>query len=111
MTSKDLINRQQAIDELRTCQTYLFDTRDKDMKISLEDAEYCIERLPSAQPERKRGRCVWCSSPFRIEYYWIDREGNTASFQDEECHVVATGIANFCPNCGADMRQKEGNDG
>ena len=48
---KDSIDRQAAIDELRTCQTYLFDTHDKDLKISLEDAEYCIERLPPAQPE------------------------------------------------------------
>lgn len=47
----DHISRQAAIDELRTCQTYLFDTHDKDLKISLEDAEYCIERLPPAQPE------------------------------------------------------------
>lgn len=48
----DLIDRQAAIDELGYCQTYLFDSRDKDKKISLEDAEYAIEQLPSAQPER-----------------------------------------------------------
>ena len=51
---KDLIERQAAIDELGYCQTYLFDSRDKDKKISLEDAEYAIEQLPSAQPEWKK---------------------------------------------------------
>ena len=51
MTSKDLIYRQQAIDALSYCQTYLFDSRDDDEKISLEDAEYAIEQLPPAQPE------------------------------------------------------------
>ena len=56
----------------------------------------------SEQPQRT-GRCIWCDSPYRIEYYWIDRDGNTASFQDEERHIVATGIARFCPNCGAKM--------
>ena len=45
----DLISRQDAINELSYCQTYLFDSRDHDKKISLEDAEYAIERLPSAQ--------------------------------------------------------------
>ena len=47
----DLISRAEAIDALSRCQTYLFDTRDTDRKISLEDAEYVIEKLPSAQPE------------------------------------------------------------
>ena len=45
----DLIKRQDAVNELSYCQTYLFDSRDNDKKISLEDAEYTIERLPSAQ--------------------------------------------------------------
>ncbi len=59
-----------------------------------------IEKLPSAEP--KKGKCKWCERlkerNLRIEYYWIDQEGCTASFS--EPHVVATGIANFCPNCG-----------
>ena len=49
----DLIDRQAAIDALSRCQTYLFDTMDTDRKISLEDAEYVIEKLPSAQPEQR----------------------------------------------------------
>ena len=44
------IDRQAAIDALSYCQTYLFDSRDDDKKISLEDAEYAIEQLQPAQP-------------------------------------------------------------
>ena len=49
----DCISRQAAIDELRKCQTYLFDERDPDKKISLESAEMAISDLPSAQPEQR----------------------------------------------------------
>ena len=69
-----------------------------------------LEKIIDAQPtieERKKGECVWCDSPYRIEYYWIDREGCTASFQDEERHMVATGIAKFCPNCGRELRGEQ----
>ena len=45
----DLISRQDAINELSYCQTYLFDSIDRDPKISLEDVKYAIEQLPSAQ--------------------------------------------------------------
>ena len=97
---RDLINRQAAIDELRTCQTYLFDTHDKDLKISLEDAEYCIERLPSAQPERKKGR-------------WIAHEGGKfvgfpyMHYECDQCRAFEPTETNFCPNCGADMRGEQ----
>ena len=49
----DLIDRQAALNALSYCQTYLFDSRDDDKKISLEGAEYAIEQLPSAQPVAK----------------------------------------------------------
>ena len=52
----DLISRQAAIDALKTCQTYLFDTRDPDKKICLESAVYELEQLPSAHPELNE----WC---------------------------------------------------
>ena len=49
----DTISRQAAIDALSYCQTYLFDSRDHDKKISLEDAEYALEQLQPAQPEQQ----------------------------------------------------------
>ncbi len=49
----DTISRKAAVDALSYCQTYLFDSRDDDKKISLEDAEYAIEQLPSARPDNR----------------------------------------------------------
>jgi len=57
----DLTSRQQAIDALSYCQTYLFDSKDYDKKISREDAAYAIEQLPSAQLE---------VNPADIDYYY-----------------------------------------
>lgn len=94
----DLISRQAAIDVLRTCQTYLFDTHDKDKKISLEDAEYEIEQLSSAQPERKEGK-------------WIPVVNGRGGHECNQCHEYApsykTGeehLSDFCPECGAKMK-------
>jgi hypothetical protein len=63
--------------------------------ISVEEAVIRIEQLPSAQPERKKakwidGRCsnCGCDTPaYIIDWKWQ---------KDMD--------ANFCPNCGADMR-------
>ena len=59
------------------------------------------------------GECKWCENiedrHLRIEYYWIDDEGNTASFSQP--HHIATGIANYCPNCGRKLKDQEESDG
>ena len=77
----DLISRQDAINELSYCQTYLFDTLDRDPKISLEDVKYAIEQLPSAQ------QWIPCSErmPERNGYYLVTgRQGavNKRLYQD-----------------------------
>jgi len=66
----ELIDRQAAIEALRTCQTYLFHTYDPDKKISLESAEFEIEQLPSAQPEQRWIPIKWhdCTDADREKY-------------------------------------------
>ena len=83
----DLIERQAAIDELGYCQTYLFDSRDKDKKISLEDAEYAIEQLPSAQPE-----IVRCKDCKHRASYW----GNCRLLEEKYHQSVLVDGNSFC---------------
>lgn len=101
---EDCISRQAALDTFglsEKSRKYGGDHSGYDT-IMLYEVQDALEALPSVAPqEPKTGRCVWCSSPYRIEYRWIDREGYTASYQDEDRHIVATGIAKYCPNCGA----------
>ena len=99
----DLIKRQDAVNELSYCQTYLFDSRDHDKKISLEDAEYTIERLPSAH---KKGhwnfvgdnlfKCTCCGKMYTTQQL----NGLRVYDKDPYCPF-------FCPNCGADMRGED----
>ena len=58
-----------------------------------------IDAMPTIQPaEPKRGK-------------WIDTKGNTEWYAREyrcsECGDTMLGEANYCPNCGADMRQRK----
>lgn len=56
-----------------------------------------IEKLPSAQPERKRGR-------------WIEKENSPfycsvcGTYQYSASWEIKNKEYNFCPRCGADMR-------
>ena len=107
----DLISRQAAIDALHG----YFDGMLETDTWSPCDVYGLIEILPSAQPGRKRGKWVkargsWCTP------------GGDPVWECSECgkgrHVygiehgsygsdVADGQWVSCPNCGADMRQKE----
>ena len=93
----DLISRQAAIDLVR------FECGKWEGLAKL--LEYEINALPSAQPERKRGRFVetefyGCAdgNPVFLFYEWQCSECGCV-FEDEEPTY------NFCPNCGADCRE------
>lgn len=74
----DTIYRQAAIDALSQ---YPFE--------KVVNCVSIIEELPSAQPERKKGR-------------WIDMDDHVMC---SCCGAAHYGVdRNYCPNCGADMR-------
>ena len=79
----DLISRQAAIDELDKGAW----GREWDKTL----AKTMIESLPSAQPERIRGRWIEKPHVHGVAY---------CSLCDYELHTNDT---NFCPNCGAQM--------
>jgi len=60
--------------------------------------EQYLEQLPSADPERKKGK--WEDSGWKIIY----RCSECGNYLDFSGLNAGRGDANFCPNCGADMR-------
>lgn len=64
----------------------------------IDAVEFCISHLstmPSAKPERKRGKWIRKPNIYGVAY---------CSECDYELHTNNT---NFCPNCGADMRDNK----
>ncbi len=99
----DLIDRQQAIDAFDTEGNELIvagkenaDAVEKYLKTVMER----IEQLPSAEP--KRGR--WIHHP---EIGWGETWLCDQCGEKTTSTVMGKPRANFCPNCGADMRTKE----
>lgn len=89
---RDLISREAALNCYHDWVDQYGDVHTPD-----EIPEYrAIEALPSAQPERKRGK-------------WIDYANSHC--ECSVCHTKWSYFQNevecfeFCPNCGADMRE------
>ena len=65
--------------------------------------------MPSAQPERKTGR--WIDGK-RMKndgtFYWF-RQCDQCGYERNDCDTEKD--SNFCPDCGADMRQIGEQDG
>ena len=100
----DLIDRQAAIEEIEKTIN-----ANKSIHYEMrywEDGMNCalniIEDIPSAEPERKRGR--WINA---------ERKDGTTAHKCSECKcfvgysVSSLTWFNFCPWCGADMRGGE----
>ena len=91
----DLIDRQAAIDAVNTALFPKINTA--------KDAEKALKGVPSAQPERKKGK-------------WIPQDHNktngrasTLVYYYPKCSVCGHcgNYTNFCSNCGADMRGEQ----
>lgn len=107
----DLISRQAAIDALDVlCQEHRYKIPGKRETYSqyneawqdaLDRAEGAIGNLPSAQPMRPKGK-------WKMAYLDHEAMGERPSiFYCSVCSQCIAYPVNFCPNCGADMRQRE----
>ena len=91
----DLISRQAAIDETWKEPSYT------DPYNVLTEVRERIQSLPSAQPERKKGKWIITKT---------ERGWNCAEYPTEvtcsNCNYIEDyqKALDFCPNCGADMR-------
>ena len=88
----DLINRQAAIEAFRKSLCALETESGREYGISFSGVEQTLKSLPSAQPERMRGKWIDDGDPFMwvcdVCGYRVKRYNNTR----------------YCPNCGAEMR-------
>lgn len=94
----DLIDRQEAIDAF---DSYILD---ETTDLNGNTVREVLEKIPSAQPERKKGK-------WEAVLYHISDDGN--ELYEHYCSIckkavmitsLKTGRFPFCPNCGADMR-------
>lgn len=90
----DVISRRAAIDALNKMKIYR--PLDSDRYV-ISDCLNKIVNLPSVQPERKRGRWEY------VDY------GGVGNWHCTACRAICicNGDYDFCPNCGADMRETE----
>lgn len=93
----DFISRQAAIDAVRKFYDAILDF-ESDGHTVADSFEDIINALPSAQPERIRGRWIEKPHVHGVAY---------CSLCDYELHTNDT---NFCPNCGAKMKVGENAD-
>ena len=87
----DTISRQAAIDAFT-------DAVNDVGVLDAEDINAVFQRLPSAQPERMRGKWIRQDNKGKPLYGW---------FFCSECGAFCGGETNFCSECGADMREDE----
>lgn len=83
---RDLIDRQEAIDAF---DSYILD---ETTDLNGNTVREVLEKMPPAQPERKKGK--WVDSDYSDPCWYVCSE---CGRQTDMCE-------NYCPNCGADMR-------
>ena len=100
----DLISRQAAIDALerskdKTAKGDIGGFYNKIIQNNIEK----VEALPSAQPERKRGKWKPFDRAWGRSIYHC-----TACGEAEDCPTeMGKVIWRFCPNCGAEMEEMD----
>lgn len=97
----DLISRQAA---LKIVAKHIGVDGDKAFLIDVGKTYGEIYALPSAQPERKRGKWRYSRNISSISYSDMMVTCEQCGYSKERQHGD---VLNFCPNCGADMRGTE----
>ena len=92
----DLISRQSAIDALHQ---YFADGFEEDRWWNSTHVLAALEGLPSAEPERNTGKWENYIADTGVEHWRVIR--------CSECEKVAIERYNYCPHCGAYMREEE----
>jgi len=62
--------------------------------IHYDDVIKCIKSMPSVTPQPRKG-------------HWLHRNAFLVPWKCSECNYESERYENFCPNCGADMREVE----
>ena len=98
----DLISRQAAIDALEKIPVREFKKTDGllDALISIGQVYMALKQLPSAQPERKKGKWKMALVKDLIGF-------NTVCFRCSECNCMEYSTSPFCRMCGAKMGEGE----
>ena len=100
----DLISRRAAIDAidgLPNCPNGYSDTYDKACIIGV------LEELPSAQPEREKGKWIYGEDEYGIDGYRCDKCGFFVPWDYAHTFINYIEDYNFCPNCGARMEEDD----
>ena len=103
----DLISRQAAIDALVKAirEDPYYDSNEAINGLGVCDVRVILNDLPSAQPERKNGEWIHKPDIYLDEQTWECSEcGEPWIFIEG---TPSENNANFCPNCGAQMADKE----
>ena len=110
----DLISRQAAIDICANAIDLWRGQLGEGALIAVRDR---LKALPSAQPERKKGRWIPVDSYSAFggdEATWMAHGNPVAFYYCSECKEEAYAgedgeplLTNYCPNCGADMRGEQ----
>lgn len=97
----DLISRQAAIEVLAEMQGRC---TTKEALIQNSKIWQQIKDLPSAEPDRKKGKWIYGEDEYGIDGYHCDKCGFFVPWDYVHKFINYIEDYNFCPSCGADMR-------
>ena len=101
----DNISRQQALDTIRNIRAITGTFDDEILLIDKAEVQTVLMMLPPTE-SRKKGKWIKHSYGFILKNRWGECSicGNTLDFAGVN---AGRGDANYCPNCGADMRGEQ----